>query len=119
MWEVLTGVLAGGPRFSTDVTGPADFSRPQAVAMFLLAIDPGMAMPYDTFTARVDDLIDRVHRSKRAQGHNRVAVPGERGDATAAQRHTDGIPVPNGLLATLQEIGGELGVAGPLTGTAE
>jgi LDH2 family malate/lactate/ureidoglycolate dehydrogenase len=110
MWEVLTGVLAGGARFSRDVTMPDRHDRPQAVSMFLLAIDPESVMPYADFVARVDEMIDRIHATRPAAGHDRVTVPGERGHRMAADRRRHGIPVPDDLAAALAGLGRELGV---------
>ncbi|HEU5156615.1 MAG TPA: Ldh family oxidoreductase [Streptosporangiaceae bacterium] len=110
MWEVLTGVLAGGTRFLTDVTGPDDLDRPQAVSMFFLAVDPTVSLPYEVFTSRVDDLVDRIHRTKMSAADRRALVAGERSARIAAQRQVEGIPLPAGLLADLRELGTELGV---------
>jgi LDH2 family malate/lactate/ureidoglycolate dehydrogenase len=110
MWEVLTGVLAGGPRFSQNVTGPDEFDRPQGVSMFLLAVNPAAVMPHDTFTDRVDQLIDQVKASGDGPARA-VRVPGERSAQIRAERDRQGIPVPAKLYARLQHIGTELGVA--------
>jgi LDH2 family malate/lactate/ureidoglycolate dehydrogenase len=110
MWEVLTGVLAGGTRFLTDVTWPDDFDRPQAVSMFFLALDPTVSLPYEVFTSRVDDLVDRIHRSKMSEEGRRTLVAGERSARIAARRQEEGIPLPAGVFATLRELGADLGV---------
>ena len=68
MWEVLTGVLSGAPRFLSDVSMPDVFDRPQAVSMFFMAIDPKVSMPLDDFEARVDGLIHLIHASPPASG---------------------------------------------------
>ena len=111
LWEVLTGVLAGGPRFSTNVTFPDVSDQPQGVSLFLLAIDPAAAMPLETFASRVDTLIEHVHALKPAAGVDRVRVPGEGSQAIAAQRRRDGIPIPAELAARLSALGAEFGVA--------
>lgn len=111
MWEVLTGVLAGGPRFAGNVTGLNDLTQPCGVSFFLLAIDPAASLPYDAFTARIDTLIDQVHASPPAGGTDRVRVPGERGAEMAAQRERDGIPLPAARAAKLRALAEELGVA--------
>lgn len=110
MWEVLTGVLAGGARFLTDVTGPDDFDRPQAVSMFFLAVDPTVSLPYEVFTSRVDDMIDRIHRTKMSAEGRRALVAGERSARTADRRQEEGIPLPADLLATLRRLGADLDV---------
>jgi LDH2 family malate/lactate/ureidoglycolate dehydrogenase len=109
MWEVLTGVLAGGPRFSRNVTGPDEFERPQGVSMFLLAVDPAAAMPSDTFLARVDQLIKQIKEPGGAES-DQVRVPGEGRAWIRADRELNGIPISADLLTRLQEIGAELGV---------
>jgi LDH2 family malate/lactate/ureidoglycolate dehydrogenase len=110
MWEVLTGVLAGGDRFSADVTGPGETSRPQGVSAFVLAIDPAVVMPYESYLLRVDRLIDTVHAAQPAAAGSRVRVPGERSAQIGAQQEVAGIPVPGDLLQTLRELGAELGI---------
>jgi LDH2 family malate/lactate/ureidoglycolate dehydrogenase len=109
VWEVLTGVLAGGPRFSRNVTGPDEFDRPQGVSMFLLAVDPAPVMPHNTFTERVDQLIDQV-KAPGSTGSKPVRVPGEHSDQIRAERDQHGIPVPAKLFVRLQALGAELGV---------
>lgn len=108
LWEVLTGVLAASATFSTDVSWPGDASRPQGVSMLLLVIDPTVSMPYETFTARVDDLIDRIHASRPADGANPVRVPGERAARIMESRRAEGIQLPAPLLAKLRALAAEL-----------
>jgi LDH2 family malate/lactate/ureidoglycolate dehydrogenase len=111
MWEVLTGVLAGGPRFAGENAMPADFGNPTGGSMFLLALDPRAAMPYETFTARVDEMIDRMHASPAQDGFDRVRVPGERSASIARERATAGVPIPNEVVATLNDLGAEHGIS--------
>jgi len=110
IWEILTGVLAGGP-FSAGVSGPDVVDRPQGVSLFLLALDPTIALPYRDFVARVDELVDRMHGSARAPGVDRITVPGERRDEIRRRREAAGIPIPAGTLAALSQLGEELGLA--------
>jgi LDH2 family malate/lactate/ureidoglycolate dehydrogenase len=68
-------------------------------------------MPFEEFTARVDDLIDQVHASPPASGVARIYVPGERGYETAERRQREGIPIPAKRLETLRKLAAEVGVA--------
>jgi LDH2 family malate/lactate/ureidoglycolate dehydrogenase len=110
MWEVLTGVLAGGS-VAPDVGGLQPADRPMGLSMFLLAIDPAISMRSETFTERVDLLIDRIHASPSAEGVAGVRVPGERGNELAERNRRDGVPVPAERAERLRVIGRELGVA--------
>jgi LDH2 family malate/lactate/ureidoglycolate dehydrogenase len=116
MWEVLTGVLAAGQRYLSDVTMPDVVDRPQAVSLFLLAINPTMLMPSHQFRERVDRVIDHVHAARPAPGFDAVRVPGELSHATAEQRLHDGIAVPADLITDLRRLGDELDVAWPSAG---
>jgi LDH2 family malate/lactate/ureidoglycolate dehydrogenase len=115
MWEVLTGVLAGGDRFSTEVSAPGEHGRRMSVSIFVLAIDPRISMPIEGFLERVDSLIDTVHASAPVEGVDRVLVPGERGFLLAADRERDGIPLPVDGLAQIRAAGADLGVRWDLT----
>ena len=114
LWEVLTGVLAASDTYSTDVSSPADASRPQGVSMLLLAIDPSVSMPFDVFTARVDNLIERIERSERAEHAGPPRLPGAMSARTREERRSQGIPLPSALRERLRAIAGELGIDAPM-----
>jgi LDH2 family malate/lactate/ureidoglycolate dehydrogenase len=107
MWEVLTGVLAGG-RTAPDVGG-----TPLGISMFCLAIDPASIMRYDDFTARIDRLIDAIQASRPAAGFDEVRVPGAPGYELARAYARDGIPMDPEQTSVLRDIGLEHGVAEP------
>jgi LDH2 family malate/lactate/ureidoglycolate dehydrogenase len=109
IWEVLTGVLSGGPRFGEGVAFPGNHSEPTRGSLFLLAIDPAAAMAYESFTTRVDAMIDLMHDARPVPGVDRVVVPGERSQ-TAARTHGDTIVLPPDVVASLVSLGDEFGV---------
>lgn len=110
VFEVLTGVLAGGATWGPEVGHPFVYDRPQGVSLFLLVIDPSRAMAYNDFVARVDRLIDEIHACSPAAGVDRVYVPGERSALTAAQRERDGIPLSAERAASLRALLDELSI---------
>jgi LDH2 family malate/lactate/ureidoglycolate dehydrogenase len=111
MWEVITGVLAGGQRFGGNVGLPSHHRDPMGVSIFLMAIDPTSSIGYESFTARVDELIDHLKTSPTARGVDGVRVPGERSAALARERREQGIPMPADVVRTLTDMGAELGVS--------
>ncbi|HEX9550558.1 MAG TPA: Ldh family oxidoreductase [Candidatus Limnocylindrales bacterium] len=113
MLEVLTGVIAGGELFAPNVGQPMDSGTPQGVSLFLIAIDPRISMPIETFESRVRHLIDQVHASPPAPGVARVFVPGERSAETAERRRLDGIPIPLAKVEAIRELGRSVGVDWP------
>jgi LDH2 family malate/lactate/ureidoglycolate dehydrogenase len=110
MWEVITGVLAGGERFGGNVGLPSHHADPMGVTLFLMAIDPTSAIGQQSFTARVDDLIDHVTASPTSPNVDRVRVPGERSAALARERSEQGIPIRADVIHVLTDVGAELGV---------
>jgi LDH2 family malate/lactate/ureidoglycolate dehydrogenase len=109
MWEVLTGILSGGEMWGPTVRGSVN-DRSAGQSTFLLAIDPTVAMPYETFTTRVDDLIDQVHASPPAAGVGRVYVPGERSAEMARTRERDGVTLSAARVTELRTLGESCGV---------
>lgn len=109
MWEIFTGVLAGGIRFGGAVNGLNDLDRPSGVSVCCLAIDPRAIVPDGDFLSRVDRLVEEIHATQSAPGVDRVLVPGERGAQMAADRERDGIPIPAERVARLRALGAEFG----------
>jgi len=115
MWEIFTGVLAGGTEFFSGARMPEPYDKDMNLSFFMLAINPAFVMPYADFQARVDRVIDEIHASPPApaSGLDRIIVPGERSQATAARRQQEGIPIPQATAETLAQFGRELGIAWP------
>ena len=115
MWEIFTGVLAGGTEFFSGARMPEPYDEDMNLSFFMLAINPAFVMPYADFQVRVDRVIDEIHASPPAPGSglDRIIVPGERSQATAARRKQEGIPIPQATAETLAQFGKELGIAWP------
>ena len=112
MWEVLTGVLAGR-RSTTEVVGMQELERTPGVSLYVQAVDPRAFLPYDTFLARVDRLIDQIHSNPPRSGVDRVRVPGERKAGFEADYRSRGVPVPAERLDRLRTLSEDLGVGWP------
>ncbi len=110
LFEVLTGVLAGGPAFGPDVGQPFVAATPQGVSHLLVAIDPTVLLPYDEFVDRVDAFVDEIHGAPPAPGVERVWAPGERGHLGALERARAGVELTDEQRLTLTALGLEVGV---------
>lgn len=110
MFEILTGVLAGGARLALDVGHPFESRAPHGVALFVVVIDPEHSIGYEELTRRLDTLIDRLHACGTARGIERIYVPGERSFILAERRERAGLPMPTGRLAHLRRIDSESGL---------
>lgn len=103
MVEILSAMLPGGfyaPTRETRHPGARHYN----VGHFFLALDPGAFRDPSEFRAEVDDMIDALHRAEPADRTLPVLVPGDPEHAARDVRRTDGIPVPDSLLAQIREI---------------
>lgn len=100
--DVFSGVFSGAA-FAGHVTGPYDPSKPADVGHFLMAIKPDLFMTMDEFKARMDYLYRRVVESEKAAGVDRIYFPGEIEMITEEGRLTEGIPLAEAEIASLNQ----------------
>ncbi len=112
IWEVLTGVLAGG-NVLTEIAPAEALGESPGHCLFLLAVDPTAFLPYEDFTGRVDQLVDRLEATPLAAGVERVRVPGQDRGRLARRQARDGIPLPPDHVHRLRKLSAELGIPWP------
>jgi len=102
--EALAGLLSGaaftrrvGDWLWDDGTQPTDHG-----AAFV-AIDIAAMMPLDEFTRRVETLVDEIHGAPRADGVERLFVPGEKEWNHYDRALAEGLALPPDVVASLQE----------------
>jgi ureidoglycolate dehydrogenase (NAD+) len=61
-----------------------------------IAVDLSVFGDLDQFTSEVDQLGDAIVALPRAEGVERIFLPGERGNTVMAEREVRGIPIPKG-----------------------
>jgi LDH2 family malate/lactate/ureidoglycolate dehydrogenase len=111
--EVLSGVLTGAAITHGIGNMYSDFSRPQDVGHFMIAIDVSRFLPMDDFIARMDALAAEAHATAPAPGFDAVLVPGEPEERTSSARGDAGIPLAEATLAELRTLGADAGVPFP------
>ena len=110
---LLTGILADGT-FDTDIPHPYKLpDKPGDNSFFMMAIRIDQFIDVDRFKARMDEIIRKIRSSRRAPGVDRLYLPGEIEHETARQRRAEGIPLNPQMLAELQELAAEAGIAFP------
>ena len=77
----------------------------------IIAIDPATFGDPDRFVGEVDRLIRDIRASKRLPGVERIWLPDEQSQTRRIERMKNGIPMPEPLLASLNELATELGMA--------
>jgi ureidoglycolate dehydrogenase (NAD+) len=109
MIECLTSLFAGNPLIEPVLrTGRPLKGRP--MNGLALAVDPAAFGDIAAFRGNVDALIEAIAALPRAEGVERIFLPGERGDSILAERETHGIPLPRKIVQDLTRLAAELGV---------
>jgi LDH2 family malate/lactate/ureidoglycolate dehydrogenase len=101
--ETLSGILSGAAiTWGIRSWMLADASLPTGHGGAFLAIDPRCIVPEGTFTSRVDALIDEIHAAPKAEGSERIYVPGEREWDNYQRASNEGIALPSDVWESLQ-----------------
>lgn len=103
--EVLGGVLTGAAVAGDIGNMYSDFSKPQDVGHWMMALDVSRFIPLDDFVTRMDGLIDAAHSTAPAPGFDRVLVPGEPEESTRRSRVESGIDLPEATAEELTALG--------------
>jgi LDH2 family malate/lactate/ureidoglycolate dehydrogenase len=105
--------LLSGAAYGLESGNMVDGAIPGADGQFFLAISVAAFEDAARFGERADAVVQQVHRARRAQGVDRLYVPGEmEADFTAAYLR-EGIPLNLQTLADLAAVGRSRGVAVP------
>lgn len=107
--ELLTGMLSGGA-LDHDIPHPyKKLDEPGANSFFMLAIKVEAFEDPDTFKARMDAYIDRIHATPPAEGVERIYLPGEMEAEAEEQRRSDGIPLTAVMAQELKDLAARAG----------
>ncbi len=109
--DILGGVLAGSA-FGGEIRDMnTDFSAPQDVGHFFLAMKIEAFLPLAEFEARMEDLIGRLKALPPAAGFDEVLYPGEPEARKATERNSHRVPLAPATIAALTKLAEELALA--------
>jgi LDH2 family malate/lactate/ureidoglycolate dehydrogenase len=109
--DILSGVLSGGVYGNLLYRSDMQERKTLNTGHCFAAIDIRRFRPVEDFQAAMDDMLQALKDTPRAEGQERVYTAGEPEAETERRRRIDGIPVAPALAADLRRIAGELGVA--------
>ena len=115
IFGMLAGTLNGAAMGRDVVDFNADDTTPTNTGHSICAINIAAFQPVAEFKASVDALVRDIRSSERLPGVDRIWLPGEQSVSKRAERARDGIPMPDALLASLDQLAAELRVT-PLRG---
>jgi LDH2 family malate/lactate/ureidoglycolate dehydrogenase len=102
--ETLAGVLTG----AAITKGVAswmfdDGAKPTKHGAAFIAVDVASMMPLGQFTQRIEGLVDEIHNAPRADGVDRIFLPGEMEWERYERAMREGIALPADVFSSLQE----------------
>jgi ureidoglycolate dehydrogenase (NAD+) len=111
MIEILCAHLAGVP-FGLHVTKMyGELDKPRNLGHFMLALDVARFTDLALFQSQIDSFLKEIRNQEPADPARPPLAPGDPERQTAEQRARNGIPLGNAVLAELNALGAELGVA--------
>ena len=78
-----------------------------------LAINVSTLMPLEVFQQRIDGLIEEIHAAPKADGSERIYLPGEKEWEKREEALKVGISLPSDVIQSLQRLSKHTGVAAP------
>ncbi len=112
MIECLTSLLLSAPRVAPDLESWAIGDDPFLNGS-VIAINPAAFGDAEMFEREAARLGVAMAGLARADGVDKIMLPGERGDAIRAQREASGIPIPKGTWQRIAKAAQALGVPVP------
>ena len=113
MIECLSSLLLSNPRIAPDLEDGSIENNPFLNGS-VIAINPAAFGDAATFEREAARLGRSIAGLPRADGVDKIMLPGERGDAIRAEREKSGIPVPRGTWQRIGKAAEKLGVKPPI-----
>jgi LDH2 family malate/lactate/ureidoglycolate dehydrogenase len=80
----------------------------------MIAVDISRFRDIETFKMKMDEVICRVKKSKKAPGVKEIMIPGEPESLEEEKRLRDGILIPDTVWHEISDVASRLGVTIPL-----
>ena len=111
MVEVFTSLLTGATLGVHAAGFFSDMTRPADVAHLFIAIDIAAFVDLESFKERMQTLLTELRELPLAPGFDRVTLPGEIEHERTQERLAAGVPLDPAVLADLQQLSAQSGVA--------
>ena len=112
VFGLLAGTLNGAAMGRDVVDFNHDDTTPTNTGHAIVAISLAAFGDVADFKRRVDELVRDIRASKRLPGVDAIRLPGEQSHAKREERMRLGIPLPDPLLKSLNQLAADLGIAG-------
>jgi len=112
VFGLLAGTLNGAAMGRDVVDFNHDDTTPTNTGHAIVAISLAAFGDVADFKRRVDELVRDIRASRRLPGVDAIRLPGEQSHAKREERTRLGIPLPEPLLKSLNQLAAGLGIAG-------
>ena len=112
VFGLLAGTLNGAAMGRDVVDFNHDDTTPTNTGHAIVAISLAAFGDAADFKRRVDELVRDIRASRRLPGVDAIRLPGEQSHAKREERMRLGIPLPDPLLKSLNQLAADLGIAG-------
>ena len=116
MVELLTSGLSGGGMMTDVPSWLFHMKEKNDVSHAFIAIDISNFMPLDTFRQRMDNVVERIHHTPRADGTDRIFFPGEMEWEQHRDAEVNGILLPSDVVESIEGLSEESGIPIPWLG---
>ena len=110
MVDILSGVLNGAVYGDLFERSDMKVRQVHNAGHCFAAVDPSRFRPLEEFKRDMDDMLEALRSSPRAEGQERIYVAGEPELESEQRRRKDGIPLAPVLVAECNRIARDLGV---------
>jgi len=111
MVEIMSGCLMNASFGHTELTEGIGHGKARVAKGYLfIVLDIARFVPLELFKGYVDTLINDVRSGERAEGVDRIYVPGEIEHMRMDERLRDGIPLDSAVVDELEKLGAEVGL---------
>jgi LDH2 family malate/lactate/ureidoglycolate dehydrogenase len=93
-----------------------DPKAPSRQSFSLMVLDPESFAGREYFEGQIQHLISWLRSSRLRPGHDRIRLPGQRGQESLRRAEKEGVPVDEKVLAGLNALAGKYEIAGVTTG---
>jgi LDH2 family malate/lactate/ureidoglycolate dehydrogenase len=113
MVEVLSGALTGSGMMDEVLSYVQHPDKPCNSGHLFMAIDVGAFIPVADFRARLDSMVRKIRNSPKADGFERIYVPGEIEAEEQERSRVRGVLLDETTLSDLKQVATDLGVSWP------
>ena len=108
--EIVTGVLAGGAFGPEVVSWMQESATPVNQSHAFLAVNVSKFLPIDQFKERMDSLIRFIRNAPKAQGADRIYLPGEMEWEARQRSLREGMTLPDHVMVRLEGLAQDFGI---------